>query len=237
MALQDNSSEKYENLTVKKRIFSVLFGLSFAHIIYKDDTPIWKQRVAHQSIEGDTMSDILGRIREEQDVFGKLLGKVPGFNGYFDREQRRMADKMLRETVAARYEEQWRRISALQRELISQGGLAFVDDLEGASIKLRQFIDRVRSASYGYSGFFDAVKIRSEELDKLYQYDLWMLSLVDEIGRAIDNVEASFGTDGLPAAIRHLVRLSQESVEAYNKRSETILEAAGAGASAGTPAP
>ena len=34
------------------------------------------------------MSDILGRIREEQDVFGKLLGKLPGFNGYFDREQR-----------------------------------------------------------------------------------------------------------------------------------------------------
>ncbi len=59
------------------------------------------------------MSDILGRIREEQDVFGKLLGKLPGFNGYFDREQRRAADKLLRETVAARYEEQWQRISAL----------------------------------------------------------------------------------------------------------------------------
>ena len=144
------------------------------------------------------MSDILGRIREEQDVFGKLLGKLPGFNGYFDREQRRSADKLLRETVAARYEEQWRRISSLQRDLISQGGLAYVDDLEGAAIKLRQFIDRVRTASYGYAGFFDAVKINSEELEKLYQYDLWMLSLVDEIGRAIDNVEASLG-NGWPA--------------------------------------
>jgi hypothetical protein len=40
-----------------------------------------------------------------------------------------------------------------------------VDDLEGAAIKLRQFIDRVRTASYGYAGFFDAVKVRSEELD------------------------------------------------------------------------
>lgn len=168
------------------------------------------------------MSDLLGRIREEQDIFGKLLGKIPGFTGYFDREQRRAADKMLRETVAGRYEEQWRRISAVQRDLISQGGLAYVDDLEGAAIKLRQFIDRVRTASYGYAGFFDAVKIRSEELERLYQYDLWMLTLVDEIGRAIDNVEASLGTDGLPAAIRHLTALSQQSVEAFNKRTETI---------------
>lgn len=169
------------------------------------------------------MSDILGRIREEQDVFGKLLGKLPGFNGYFDREQRRMADKLLRETVAARYEEQWRRISGLQRDLISQGGLAYVDDLEGAAIKLRQFIDRVRTASYGYAGFFDAVKIQSAELEKLYQYDLWMLSLVDEISRAIDNVEASLGTDGLPAAIRHLTSLAQSSVEAFQKRTEAII--------------
>lgn len=169
------------------------------------------------------MSELLGRIREEQDVFGKLLGKLPGFNGYFDREQRRSADKLLRETIAARYEELWRRISALQRELISQGGLMYVDDLEGAAIKLRQFIDRVRNASYGYAGFFDAIKIRSEELESLYQYDLWLLSLVDEISRAIDHVEASLGTDGLPAAIRHLTRLSQESIEAFEKRSQVIL--------------
>lgn len=173
------------------------------------------------------MSDILGRIREEQDVFGKLLGKLPGFNGYFDREQRRMADKLLRESVANRFEEQWRRISSLQRDLISQGGLAYVDDLEGAAIKLRQFVDRVRTASYGYAGFFDAVKVQSEALETLYRYDLWMLSLVDEIGRAIDNVEASLGTDGLAVSIRHLTSLAQESVEAFNKRSQAILETSG----------
>ncbi len=176
------------------------------------------------------MSDILGRIREEQDVFGKLLGKIPGFSGYFDREQRRSADKLLRESAAARYEEQWRRISSLQRDLISEGGIAYVDDLESAAIKLRQFIDRLRTASYGYAGFFDAVKVQSEELEQIYQYDLWLISLVDEVGRAIDNVESSFGTDGLPASIRHLTRLAQESVEAYNKRSEAILGSAQPGA-------
>lgn len=169
------------------------------------------------------MSDILGRIREEQDVFGKLLIKLPGFDGYFDREQRRAADKLLRETVAARYEEQWRRISAIQRDMISQGGLAYVGALEGAAIKLRQFIDRIRTAGYGYAGFFDAIKIQSGALEKLYQYDLWLLSLADEISRAVDNVEASLGSDGLPAAIHHLTGLAQSSVEAFQKRAEAIL--------------
>jgi hypothetical protein len=203
-------------LTANARI---LFEGLFRAIITEDS--IWI--IDHRWVDkGENMSDILGRIREDQDVFGKLLAKLPGFNGYFDREQRRAADKLLRESVAQRYEEQWRRISSLQRELISQGGLAYIDDLEGAAIKLRQFVDRVRTASYGYAGFFDAVKIRSEELEQLYQYDLWLLSLVDAIARGVDNVESSIGTDGLPAAIRHLTTLSQESVEAYNKRSEAI---------------
>ncbi len=171
------------------------------------------------------MSDILNRIREQQDVLTKLISQVPGFNGYIDRENRREADKMLRETVANRYEEQWRRISELQRNLIREGGLAHVGELESAALKLRQFIDRIRTASYGYAGLFDAVKIRSEELERVYQYDLWMLSLVDEISRAIDNVEAAIGTDGLGAAIKNLTRLSQESVEAYNKRTEAFTSA------------
>ena len=210
----------YQYLQLLTAILRILFEGLFRAIITEDS--IWI--IDHRWVDkGENMSDILGRIREDQDVFGKLLAKLPGFNGYFDREQRRAADKLLRESVAQRYEEQWRRISSLQRELISQGGLAYIDDLEGAAIKLRQFVDRVRTASYGYAGFFDAVKIRSEELEQLYQYDLWLLSLVDAIARAVDNVESSLGTDGLPAAIRHLTTLSQESVEAYNKRSEAIV--------------
>jgi len=169
------------------------------------------------------MSDILNKIRDDQDVFAKLLSKIPGFSGYIDRESRRSADKLLRENIAASYEEQWRRISGLQRDLISQGGIMYVDDLESAALKLRQFIDRVKTAAYGYAGFFDAVKIQSAELEKLYQYDLWLLSLVDEIARAIDNVESALGTDGLQAAIRQLTRLSQEAVEAFTKRSQAIL--------------
>ena len=67
--------------------------------------------------------------------------------------------------------QQWQRVSALQREFISSGEIAWVDDLESAAIKLRTFADRVRRASRGYSGLFDAVKINEEELAQLYTYD------------------------------------------------------------------
>jgi hypothetical protein len=169
------------------------------------------------------MSDLYDRVTAEQDIFKKILSKVPGFSGYIERQNRRSADKILRETIANQFEEQWQRISSIQRELLGQGGIAYVDDLEAAALKLRQFIDRVRTASYGYSGFFDAIKINEEELAQVYQYDWTLLGLVDQVSGAIDNVEASIGTDGFPAAIRNLVSLAGNAVQAFDHRSQVLI--------------
>lgn len=169
------------------------------------------------------MSDLFNRVTEESDIFKKILSKIPGFSGYFERQNQRAADQLLRQTVAARFEEQWKRLSGLQRDLISQGGIQNVDDLEGAAVKIRQFIDRIKTASYGYAGLFDSIKVNQEELSKIYEYDLALLNSVDELARAVDLVETSIGSEGLPAAIRNVTGIAQQAVEAFNRRSEVIL--------------
>ncbi len=168
------------------------------------------------------MSDIFDKVAEDRDPLKKLLSKIPGFKGYVERGDRRLSDKLLRETIANEYEAHYQRISGLQRDLISQGGLAYIDDLENAAIKLRQFIDRVRTASYGYAGLFDAIKIKEEELSNIYQYDADLLEKGANVSAAIDNVESSIGTDGLPAALRHLISVGQECVDLFNKRSNAL---------------
>lgn len=168
------------------------------------------------------MSDIYDQVVGGQDWFKKLVAKIPGFKGYIERGERRSSDKLLRETIANEFETLYQRVSGLQRDLISQGGLAYIDDLEAAAIKLRQFVDRIRTASYGYAGLFDAIKIKEEELARVYEYDAKLLDMSAEIGSGIDNVETSMGTDGLPAAIKHLTNLSQAAVDAFNMRSEVM---------------
>jgi hypothetical protein len=170
----------------------------------------------------DLKDQIFGKVSSDLDPFKKIISIIPGFKGYMERQSRRDADKLLRETVASRFEEQWQRISALQRDFISQGEITQVDDLEAAAIKLRTFADRVRRAPRGYSGLFDAVKINEQELALLYQYDAAMLGLAEEIGRAVDNVEASVGSEGLPASIRHLTTLARQAVQVYDQRDEIV---------------
>ena len=174
------------------------------------------------------MSDLFDRVTADQDIFKKIFSKVPGFSGYIERQNRRASDKLLRESIASHFEQSWQRISTVQKDLINQGSIEYIDDLESAAIKLRQFIDRVRTASYGYSGFFDAIKINEEELAQVYQYDYSLLQLEDVTNRAIDNVETSIGSDGLPAAIRNLTNTARQCVDAFDKRTEVMLGIANA---------
>ena len=170
------------------------------------------------------MSDLFDQVTGDQDIFKKIASKIPGFSGYIERQNRRAADKILRETIADHFEELYQRISALQTDFISQGEILYVDDLEKSAIKVRTFIDKVRRATYGYSGFFDAAKVNEDELARVYEYDSAMLDLEDEVGRAIDNVEASMGTDGLPAAIRNLTSNAQDCLDTFNKRDEVMTQ-------------
>ncbi len=167
------------------------------------------------------MTDMYQNVTNQVDPFKKLASYIPGFKGYIERQSRRDADKLVRDTVARRVEELWTRASNLQKDLIGAGKIEFVDDMEQAVLQLRTFIDKITTAPRGYSGFFDAVKINEKELEQLYNFDLSFFDLADQVSRGLDNVEASLGDDGaLPAAIRNVVTLGRQAVETINQRKE-----------------
>ena len=97
------------------------------------------------------MSDIYEKVAGEQDFIKKILAKIPGFKGYIERGDRRMSDKLLREQVANEFETLYGRISGVQRDLIRQCGIAYVEEMEDAALKIRPLIDRGQTSSYGYS--------------------------------------------------------------------------------------
>ena len=170
------------------------------------------------------MEEFFQKVTSQQDPFKRLGSLIPGFKGYIERQNRRDADKLLRDTVARRFDEQWKRASQIQVDMVSQGMIAYVDDMERAALQLRTFIDKISTAPRGYSGLFDAVKINESELEAIYQYDAAFFDLADQVGRALDNVEASLGDEAaLPAAIRNVTSIARMAVETYNRRSEVVV--------------
>jgi hypothetical protein len=170
------------------------------------------------------MEEFFQKVKSQQDPFKRLASIIPGFGGYIERQNRRDADKLLRETVARRFDEQWKRASQLQVDMVSNGMIQYVDDMEKAALQLRTFIDKISTAPRGFSGLFDAVKINEKELEAIYQYDAAFFDLASQVARAVDNVEASLGDESaLPAAIRNLTSNARMAVETYNRRSEVVV--------------
>jgi hypothetical protein len=170
----------------------------------------------------DLKDQIYQKVTGSMDIFKKIASKIPGFKGYVERQNRRDSDKLIRDTIYRRFRELEGRVSDLQVEFIDQGEISHTDDLEKAALRLRTFADRVRTAPRGYSSLFEAVKINEAELTKLYEFDAALLDKAEEINSAIDNIQASIGTDGLPAAIRNLQTLSKDCVKAYDRRQEVL---------------
>jgi len=158
----------------------------------------------------------------------KLAKKIPGYKGYKEKEVRREADKLLRLQVAQGLDDQRKRLSELQVQLLNQGQIGFVDDLERAVMKLQLLTDRVKTASYGYAGLFDAVKIKEEQLDALYDFDNKMLDYVDDVAGSIDQVSSAItAREGIGEAIGGLVGTTEEANLSFGHREEAILKSVG----------
>jgi len=169
------------------------------------------------------MADIQGQIESERGKLKELLLKVPGFKGYIELEDRRTADKLLRELVADRYQELLDRLTSIQTEFVDRGALDYLDDLESVVVRIRTFIDRIRHAAYGYSSFFSVIKIDVEKLDKLYDYDYALLDGIDLMAAGLDTLESTEDPDELMEIIKGLKRVSQEMVTKADQRKDEIL--------------
>ncbi len=146
------------------------------------------------------MTDLTSQIKDQRGGFAKLLSKIPGFKGYMEKETRRDADKIVRDAVATKYSTQLDRLSELQVDMLSNGGFEYVDDVEQSAVKLRTFIDRVKTAPRGYGGLFDAVQVKEDQLDQLYNFDYQLLSQADGLAAAIDQCRIALGVMAAPAA-------------------------------------
>jgi hypothetical protein len=169
------------------------------------------------------MTDLYEQIKGDRGRIESFIGKIPGYKGYKEKEMRREADKLLRDALARRLEEQWRRLPDIQKQLLSSGQIEWLDDIEGATMKLQTFIDRLETATYGYAGFFDAVRVKEDELDLLYDFDLSLDDQVDGITAAVDQLAtAVMNKEGVGEAVARLNSASAAANETFNRRKDVL---------------
>ena len=170
------------------------------------------------------VGDLFEKVKDSRSALEKLTGMIPGWKGYQERQERRKADQILRQTLAEQLANQRKRLDVAQQELINSGKIELVDDVGSAVTQLQTFIDRVRLASYGYSGLFNAVKINQDELEQMYNFDTALFEYVGRLDAANDRLrEAIPSGQGLVEVIRIVQDICREANSTFDQREHVIL--------------
>ena len=169
------------------------------------------------------MSANYENIRRDQGTIESLFGKLPGYKGYKEKEMRREADRLLREALVRDFTLQMDRITPVQNAVLDNIGVEWMSDFGALKTSLQTLIDRIRHAPQGYAGFFDAVRVKEDDLDRLEEFDRQLVGELDKVKAAIDGLEAASSD---PAALKAALATAGKTVKAaadlFAQRSKVI---------------
>lgn len=170
------------------------------------------------------MSDsFVEQSEDQQHVLERLVKGLPGIRGYTDKEARRDADYRVRQLIADELNRTRDSLLECQNRLLKQGGLAFLDDLDVAVNKVQNLSDRVRTASYGYAGLFDTVRIGKEQLNALFNFDVAMLKDVARMESAVAALRTSLADQTTVAAqIDQTIAAAADMTQLFDRRARAI---------------
>lgn len=157
--------------------------------------------------------DFYDRIQADENALQKLISQIPGFDGYLAQEKRRTADKLLREFLCAQLDRIIEQLEQVAGTWSRAGQLDDLDDLERVAGKLRRATDKLRFADYGYTGFFDAVKIDQDDLQRFYQYDLSLRQFIAEVGERVQALRQATNHQEALVALDEALQALAEMIE------------------------
>jgi len=150
------------------------------------------------------------------------MRKIPGVRSYKEREHRRETDKKLREHLASRLQEFRSQVKKVTLDLTTKGQMESLAKLDRFSSRLQQMADTIRYASYGYSGIFDLDKIREEELDRLYSFDLSLVEELERIQKSVEEIGPASTSEAREKKIGEADNLVDSLEKKFNQRKDFL---------------
>src|SRR4030065_768540 len=169
---------------------------------------------------------VYSKAKGEMRLSERILAAIPGFHGYKEKELRRESDKLLRNHLYLKLIGMKNDLRTVSQKVADRRWLDVLQDIDRLVAKVERVSQKVNHASYGYSGFFDVVKVKEENLDRMIDFDN---KLFDEVNGFIADVDAfkAEATSGefknAKDRIQNLVDKLEAFEDAFDKRQEVIL--------------
>lgn len=172
--------------------------------------------------------DVYAKAKGEMRLSERIMAAIPGFHGYKEKELRRESDKLIRNHLYLKLSDAKTDLRAVSQKLADRRWFDVLTDMDRLNARVDRVNEKVNHASYGYSGFFDVVKVKEEALDRMIDYDNQLLDDVEGFLADVDAFKVQVLKGELENArdqIRNVSDKLEAFEEAFDKRQEVILGA------------
>jgi len=165
------------------------------------------------------------KVRGERGLLERIMGYIPGYRGYKEKELRRESDRLVRMEAVNRLKaakDRFRRKFAnplIVQKLSGEDTYRF----EAFMARVDRATQRIDRAVAGYAGMFDAIKVKEDKLDSVIEHDLSLIEKAESLKVDVENTVAiEPGKDEWRTAMDALISKAEELDGLVNKRSEIL---------------
>ncbi len=173
------------------------------------------------------MTDIRKRVADDRTFLKKLELAIPGFRGYRKKEDRRVADSLLRKQVADQLKECVRIAEYIRGDLSSQMELDMIKEAGDLVNRLDALESKVRHAEQGYTGISPDIRIFENEIEKLYEFDYNLIEEVRKLGNLLESAKESASIGDMNSLRAQMIAVKSEIGNfnsLFRRRNETITK-------------
>jgi hypothetical protein len=170
--------------------------------------------------------DVYAEAKKQMRLGERIVAAIPGFRGYKEKELRRESDKLIRNHLHRKLSESKDDLKSVFQKLSDRRYFDVITDMDRLMAKADRITEKVNHASYGYSGFFDVVKVTEENLDRMIDFDNKLVDEADGLAADVDAFKAEIAkgeTKNAKEKIQNITDKIEAFEETFDKRTEVIL--------------
>lgn len=171
-------------------------------------------------------NDVYSDVKDQMRLSERIAAFIPGFRGYKEKELRRESDRLIRNHLYLKLSTAKTDLREISQKLADRRYFDVLPDVDRLLAKMDRVVEKVNHASYGYSGFFDAVKIREENLDRMIDFDNQLLEGINALATEIDAFKAELAsgvTTNLKTRVQNVTDKLEGLEGTFDKREEVLL--------------
>jgi hypothetical protein len=132
--------------------------------------------------------DLRQRVDDDRGIIKRLQLLVPGYRSYREAEDIRAADELLRVQVADKVKNARATVENTRGALVQANQFQALNSLSPLIADLWRLEGEIRAGEQGFTGISPSVRIRPEQLDRLYEYDFGFAQAGNTLAQTISSL-------------------------------------------------